>query len=316
MDTEKKPNHFNIAAQCHEYGVPLIQCPQFVFLLMGIATIVTIIISYQIGARYIDAPELVALVVLGITVFMFVISFSLTRSFERLAEASRMKSEFINIVSHQLRSPLSNLRWAIDFLMSGKLGRVEESQTEYYKILRENSTRMAELVGDLLTASRIEQGTLPTRAISVSLKELAEETIKNSKPFADAYNTRIIFNAPDNLPNVLVDPSQIKLVLENLLDNAIRYIAEKGEINIKIEQLKDKIRYEIKDSGVGIPEADRKFIFQKFFRSGNIMRHQTKGTGLGLFIAKSIIDKSDGEIGFSSHEGKGTTFWFTLPVAK
>ena len=316
MDTEKKPNHFNIAAQCHEYGVPLIQCPQFVFLLMGIATIITIIISYQIGARYIDAPELVALVVLGITVFMFVISFSLTRSFERLAEASRMKSEFINIVSHQLRSPLSNLRWAIDFLMSGKLGRVEEGQTEYYKILRENSTRMAELVGDLLTASRIEQGTLPTRVISVSLKELAEETIKNSKPFADAYNTKIIFNAPDNLPNVLVDPSQIKLVLENLLDNAIRYIVEKGEINIKIEQLKDKICYEIKDSGVGIPEADQKFIFQKFFRSGNVMRHQTKGTGLGLFIAKSIIEKSDGEIGFRSREGKGTTFWFTLPMAK
>ena len=316
MDTEKKPNHLNIVAQCHEYGVPLIQCPQFVFLLMGIATIITIIISYQIGARYIDAPELVALVVLGITVFMFVISFSLTRSFERLAEASRMKSEFINIVSHQLRSPLSNLRWAIDFLMSGKLGRVEESQTEYYKILRENSTRMAELVGDLLTASRIEQGTLPTRVISVSLKELAEETIKNSKPFADAYNTKIIFNAPDNLPNVLVDPSQIKLVLENLLDNAIRYIVEKGEINIKIEQLKDKICYEIKDSGVGIPEADQKFIFQKFFRSGNVMRHQTKGTGLGLFIAKSIIEKSDGEIGFRSREGKGTTFWFTLPMAK
>jgi len=316
MDTEKKPNHLNIVAQCHEYGVPLIQCPQFVFLLMGIATIITIIISYQIGARYIDAPELVALVVLGITVFMFVISFSLTRSFERLAEASRMKSEFINIVSHQLRSPLSNLRWAIDFLMSGKLGRVEEGQTEYYKILRENSTRMAELVGDLLTASRIEQGTLPTRVISVSLKELAEETIKNSKPFADAYNTKIIFNAPDNLPNVLVDPSQIKLVLENLLDNAIRYIVEKGEINIKIEQLKDKICYEIKDSGVGIPEADQKFIFQKFFRSGNVMRHQTKGTGLGLFIAKSIIEKSDGEIGFRSREGKGTTFWFTLPMAK
>ena len=113
-----------------------------------------------------------------------------------------------------------------------------------------------------------------------------------------------------------MDPSQIKLVLETLLDNAIRYSKEKGKVNIKLIKENNDLYFEIKDNGVGIPIKDQKYIFQKFFRSGNALRHKTEGSGLGLFISRSIIKKLGGKIKFNSEEGMGSTFWFTIPINK
>lgn len=304
----------NIRAQCKKYGLSLWQCPQFLFLIMGIIIIISSLVTWAIGTRYIDNPETVALIVLLITAILFIISFTIIRSFERLAEANRMKSEFINIVSHQLRSPLSNLRWAIELLMSGRLGKIEEKQTEYFRILKENSARMGELVSDLLIVSRIETATLPLIKQEFSLEDLTKKLISEFEPFARASNVEIDFDIEPNLPKVFNDPSQIRQVIENLLDNAVRYIKDKGRAEIKLKKKNKDVCFEIKDDGVGIPKEDQKYIFQKFFRSKNILKYQTKGTGLGLYIAKSIIERSGGKIGFKSQEGVGSTFWFTLPI--
>jgi len=304
----------NIPAQCRKYGLRLWQCPQFIFFVMGIVIIGAMVAAYAIGARYIENPAVVSLIVLGITAVLFIIGFSITRGFETLAEANRMKSEFISVVSHQLRSPLSNLNWAVELLMSGRLGEIEEKQTEYFRILKENSARMGELVSDLLIVSRIETATLPLKEKEISLENLIQELILEFKPFAEASNVIIEFRSQANLPKIFADPSQIRLVIENLLDNAIRYIEEKGEVKIWLEKKGENLYFEIKDTGVGIPKEDQKYIFQKFFRSENILRYQTQGSGLGLYIAKSIIERSGGKIGFKTEERKGSTFWFTLPI--
>ncbi len=304
----------NILAQCSHYRVSVWQCPQFLFLIMGTIIIGTILITYQIGTQYIGEPEIVALIVMGITFVLLIISFSITKSFEKLAEVSRMKSEFVSVVSHQLRSPLSNLKWAIDFLLSGRLGKVEGKQLEYFKILKENSSRMMELVGDLLIVSRIEQGSLPLRKKEISLEDITSEVIRGFDPFARASNVEIRFKSEKNLPKIFTDPSQIRLVIENLLDNAIRYIKDRGEVEIRLQKNNNNLYFEVKDSGVGIPKEEQKYISQKFFRSENIMKYQTMGSGLGLFIARSIVEKSGGKMGFASQEGKGSTFWFTLKV--
>jgi len=315
MTLKKIFNQLNFLNQCRRYNLSLWQCPSFLFLIMGLIIIASALIIYGLGTYYIEEPEIVALIVLSLTVVLFIIAFTIVHSFEKLAEANRMKSEFVNIVSHQLRSPLSNLKWVIDLLISGRLGRVEEKQTEYFRVLKENSARMNELISDLLIVSRIETAALPFKKQEFSLEDLTKELISNFQPFARASNVQIEFQSKPDLPKVFADPSQIKQVIENFLDNAIRYIKAQGRVKIKIEKKNKDLRFEIEDSGVGIPKEDQKYIFQKFFRSSNATRQQTQGSGLGLFIAKSIIKRSGGEIGFQSEENKGSTFWFTIPIA-
>ena len=307
-------SQLNIPAQCRKYGLSLWQCPQFLFLVMGLVITVSTLTAYAIGARYVEDPRMVALIVLLTAAILFIVAVIITNSFERLAEANRMKSEFVGIVSHQLRSPLSNLKWATELLMSGKLGKTEEKQTEYFKILKENSDRMGELIKDLLIVSRIETAKLPIKKVEFSLEDLVKELIKEFRPFAQASNVEIEFQAKRNLPKIFADPSQIRLVIENLSDNAIRYIDGKGVVKIKVERQEKNLYLEIRDTGVGIPEEEQKYIFQKFFRSENVLKYQTQGSGLGLYISRAIIEKSGGKIGFKSEENKGSTFWFTLPL--
>ncbi len=307
-------DQLNIFAQCRKYGLPFWQCPQFLFLVMGIIIITSSLLVFAIGSRYIEDPLLVAILVLFLTAILFIIATIITRSFERLAEANRMKSEFVSIVSHQLRSPLSNLKWVIELLISGRISPVSEKQLEYFKILKENSNRMSELISDLLIVSRIEQGRLPLKKEEISLQEVIKGVIKEMEIFAGASNVEIDLKSEKNLPQIIADRFQLKLVIENLLDNAIRYIKEKGEVKVKLEKKNSNLYFEVQDNGVGIPKDDQKYIFQKFFRSSNVLRYQTGGSGLGLYITKSIIEKLGGKIGFLSQEGVGSTFWFTLPI--
>jgi len=304
----------NIPKQCKKYGLSLWQCPSFLFLIMGIIIALVSVLSYLIGTRYVTEPRIVALIVLIIAAILLILATIITNSFERLAEANRMKSEFISVVSHQLRSPLSNLAWAIELLMSGRLGKIEEQQVEYFKILKENSDRMKDLVKDLLIVSRIESARLFLKREEFSLEELTKEIIKEFEPFAKASNCQIEFSFEENLPRIYGDRYQMRQVIENLLDNAIRYTKGKGMVKIKIKKEKNSVYFEIEDNGVGIPKEDQKFIFQKFFRASNVLKYKTQGTGLGLYISKAIIERSGGKIGFKSKEGVGSTFWFKLPI--
>ena len=313
MNIRKILSELNVVSDCKKYGLSVWQCPQFLFLIMGIVIIITSIVTYTLGTRVAD-PETVLMIVLTLTVVLFVITFSITRSLEGLAEASRLKSEFVSVVSHQLRSPLSNLKWALDFLESGRIGKIEGKQAEYFKILKDNTVRMTELASSLLTVSRIEQGRLPLNKREFSLEDLAREIISAYAPQSIARKIKVSFEAKSNIPRVLADLSQVKLVVENLIGNAIRYTREGGNIKVRISNKGKALLFEVEDNGVGIPKADQQYIFQKFFRSRNVLKHQTQGTGLGLYIAKSIIKRSGGKIGFKSQENKGSTFWFIVPI--
>lgn len=317
MDLRGILEELNFLGKCRQYRLSVWNCPQFLFIIMGVVIIATAVVTYALGTSYYVAdPTTVSLIVMILTTILFVITFSIVRSMEGLAEASRLKSEFISIVSHQLRSPLSNLKWAIEVLVSRRFGGLEPKQEEYLKILQENLGRMGELVVDLLMVSRIEQGRLPFNKINFSLGDMAKEVVNELKILAEASNVMVQLELPESLPLAFGDPQRIKVVVENLLDNAIRYIKGRGEILIKLKNRGDSMLFEIKDSGVGIPKDDQRHIFQKFFRSQNALRHQTQGSGLGLHIAKSIVEKSGGKIWFKSKEGAGTTFWFTIPKNK
>jgi len=177
-------------------------------LVMGIVIIVTSILTYSIGTRYNSDPESVVLVVLLMTAFLLILSFIITSSFERLAEANRLKSEFVSIVSHQIRSPLTNLKWIVELLMSGILGKIEGKQGEYFKILKENTERMQELVNELLTVSRIEATKLVFKREPFALEKIAGDLVEEFKPIAKSSNIQLEFTAEKICQKYLPIPSK------------------------------------------------------------------------------------------------------------
>ena len=306
---------FNIFARCKEYNVPLRQCPQFLFVVMGFVIMISSIVFYLMGERYISDPRIVAFVVLAVAMTLLIIAFIITHSFEDLAEANRMKTEFVNIVSHQLRAPLTNLRWATQFLLSEEFKPSNEKENlEYFDIIKENGSRMEGLIDDLLTITRLKEGRLDNKRTKFSLSELTKEVISEYKTFINASNLTVELKPAKDLKNVSASYPLTKIVLENLIGNAINYSKGGGKIFIELKELTKKVEFQIKDNGIGIPMEDRKRIFQKFFRCRNAVKTEVYGTGLGLFIVKLILDGMAGKVWFDSKEDKGSTFYFTLPT--
>lgn len=309
----------NVRGQCRRYGVPLSQCPHFLFILMGMVIIFSSLFTYTIGIRYVEDPQLVALGVLFFAGALLVIGFSITHGFERLAEASRLKSEFISIVSHQLRTPLTNLRWSVDMLLSGRLDGIAEKQQEYFRIIDENTARMNGLVQDLLMVSRIEQGRLPVHPQEILLPDLVRDVMKRFEHAAavSGVELRLQVNpSSQDFPKLSTDLSQLKIIVENLIENAVRYSKNGGKVTITLSRKNQHVRMEVQDEGIGIPLHDQRFVFQKFFRADNARTQQPTGTGLGLSITKMLAQNLGGQIGFRSQENKGSTFWVTLPVGR
>lgn len=315
MSFKNTTSKLNIFRDCRKYNLGLWECPSFVFFIIGVINVMIMIGTYFIANRFLE-PEYVALIIIGVTFFILVIGHSITNGFAKLAQANKMKTEFVSIASHQLRTPLAGVRWSMNLLNSGTLGKFSEEQEKYLVLVKEGNERMIRLVNDLLDVSRIEMGRVVLIPRETNLYILIEKIIKNFTPICQASNTQIVLDADETLPNVYSDPDKLYMVIQNLIDNAIKYSKGKGEIKVVLKREDGFIKTSIEDHGVGIPEKQKKFIFQKFFRSDNIMKYQTIGTGLGLFIAKSIIEQSKGKVWFESKEGEGTTFYFTLPMYK
>ncbi|MBU1563932.1 HAMP domain-containing histidine kinase [Patescibacteria group bacterium] len=312
MGLKKICQKLNPIEQCRKYNLSIWQCPSFLFPLSGLITILAMIGTYFVAVEY-TQPEIVALIVIGITAILIIIGYLIIKGFEDLAQANRLKTEFVNIASHQLRTPLTSIKWILELIQKSK-SLTHEEILEKLDEIKENNQRMIRLVNDLLDVARIEQKKLNLQPQKVFLNEIIQKLIEEYNPLAKASNIKIILETKSDIPVIIIDPQGISLVLYNLLDNAIRYTKGGGTIRIKLTKKGNSVRCEIQDEGVGIPNKDQKNIFQKFFRSQNIMEYQTIGTGLGLFIAKAFIKESNGKIDFWNQEKKGSTFWFELPI--
>ncbi|PIR69274.1 MAG: hypothetical protein COU47_04240 [Candidatus Niyogibacteria bacterium CG10_big_fil_rev_8_21_14_0_10_46_36] len=304
----------NIRKTCDRYRVGLWQCPQFLFIIMGFVIIVAIIFT-NLTARLYTEPEVAALIVLVVTALLFSVGTVLVRAFEEIAEASVAKSEFISVVSHEMRNPLSTVKWQLNLLEKTSEELANPELTESLATIQDQNTKAIRLVNELIEVYRIEDNKVVVTPAPFSLATLTEKTLNDFEHFAKALNINMSLMAASNLPLVFADRKKIEVAIGHLLDNAIQYSEEGGEITITIQQKGSFVIWTVSDQGVGIPKEELDLVFGKFFRAHNKLRYHTSGLGLGLYLVRSLIELSGGQVRVQSQESKGTTIWFSLPIS-
>ncbi len=241
-----------------------------------------------------------------------------------LQSANIAKSEFVSLVSHELKTPMTSIRGYTDLLAQESVGPVNEIQLNFLNTIRSNVNRMANLVSDLTDVSRIEAGRMRLEFGSVSLTNIIAEVSNSVQAQLADKEHALKVDIPENLPNVWGDYNRIIQVMNNLLSNAIKYTPQHGKIRVTCQVTENSwdtegapqvILVSVNDSGFGISSEDNSKIFHKFFRSGDQNVRDVPGTGLGLNITRHLVEMQGGQIWFDSEHGKGSTFYFTIPVS-
>lgn len=229
-------------------------------------------------------------------------------------EVDRMKSEFISLASHQLRTPLSAIKTYTHMLFDGYMGELNNSQKKSLNTIIHATDRMNELISTLLNVTRIESGTIAITRKPVDLHNVSNEVINELQLGAKSKSIDLkLISVHSPELKVKTDLLIFKEILSNLVINAIKYTPDGGRVRIKIRPRLTDILFEVKDNGWGIPKYSQDQVFSKFFRAANIVKRETTGTGLGLYLVKGLVDAIGGQIWFKSEEGKGSSFYFTVP---
>lgn len=236
------------------------------------------------------------------------------RDVTREQELDKMKTDFISVVSHELRTPLTSIKGYTDLLLSGAAGDLSELQSEFLGIIQGSNTRLANLINDILDISRIESGRIEIKHEPIDYRVIVLEVIRLLKATADEKEITCELDIPESLPLVRGDSDKVAQIVTNLVSNAIKYTPRNGWMRVSIEASGDAgIRTCVSDSGIGISQEDQKKLFQKFFRADNSSTREAGGTGLGLVIAKTLVELLGGSIWVESESGMGSRFFFTLP---
>ncbi len=243
-----------------------------------------------------------------------------TKELERengeLKKLNAMRADIISINAHQLRTSLTAMKWIFKMLVDKDLGELTPEQKEYIEKMYERNERMIKLVGGMLAANKKEEMELECVFKAEDIIRLIENIVFDFSGEAYKNHVEIILEKPEEkIPHVRVDDDMMRIVFQNLLENAIKYTDGDGKVFISIKPQKDFVEISIRDNGIGIAPEDQEKIFDKYFRAKNAETRMPAGTGIGLFTTKHIIDRHGGNIWFESEEDKGTTFHFTIPIA-
>lgn len=229
-------------------------------------------------------------------------------------KVDRMKSEFISIASHQLRTPLAAINTYASMLASGYEGKLTKGQQENLDVILASVDRMNVLISTLLDIAKLEEGTLSVRIKKIDIEDLLNSALRELQQMVAEKKIELTTDLPKKKIFINCDPLLLGEIYRNLISNAIKYTPEGGSVKVKIRLKNNELIFKVEDTGYGIPENLQNQVFTKFFRASNIQRRDTTGTGLGLYLAKQIAEVLGGRLEFISQENKGSSFCFILPT--
>jgi PAS domain S-box-containing protein len=267
----------------------------------------------NMGENFILEVTTIQLVSENVNIGMLVVLHDVSR--EKMIE--RMKTEFVSISAHQLRTPLSAIKWTLKMLLDGDLGQINKDQREFIGKTYESNEKMINLINDLLNVTRIEEGRYLYSPVPADLCKIIKSMVNNYSDEASKKDiTLTLIPTEHKPPKISLDVEKIQLAFQNLIENAIRYTHANGKVTVSVNYDKKKIVVCVKDSGIGVPKDQKNRIFTKFFRGANVIKMETEGSGLGLFITKNVIESHGGRVWFESKEGQGSSFCFSIPVSR
>ena len=235
-----------------------------------------------------------------------------------LQHLAEIKSMFVSIAAHELRSPLTSIVGYTELLLSGAYGEINKEQYDCLITVQQSAGRLHTIASTLLIATRIEAGRIELILQPTDLALIIRDLVAEFKPQIDAQSQKIIVRVQSGLPNALADKHQVTQIISNLISNASKYTLEGGEIVVSLSTASDTdgfLQVSIADNGVGIPAKDQPKLFERFYRASSVVETGAGGTGLGLYIARSLVELHGGRIWFESEHKKGSTFYITFPIA-
>jgi len=228
-------------------------------------------------------------------------------------ELERMKSNFLSVVSHELKTPLNSIKGFVDIILMGKTGEVNETQADFLTTVREQTAHLQSLIDDLLEFSRLDSGQVKLHLTEVSVAEVASAVSDKLKPLADQGELRIVNEVSPGIATIEADRMRIEQVLTNLVQNAVKFTPPSGSVTLSAQDLGEEVQVSVSDTGIGIPADALQRVFDRFYQVDSSPTRHYRGTGLGLTISKHIIEYHHGRIWAESTEGEGSTFTFVLP---
>ncbi len=232
---------------------------------------------------------------------------------EFFRELDRQKDELLGIVSHQLATPVTSIKWYLEMLQSGDLGALPANQKEHVGTMQSITTSLADLIAMILDVSRIQLGRVKIAKQDLDLNDFFKEILAIIVPKAKEKQVDLQISMPEKLPVAMLDKRYTRMTVENLLTNAVKYTPPGGKVNFTVQVRGNTLYCEVRDTGLGIPKAEQTKVFEKLYRATNV-RNTVEGNGFGLYVAKGAIEAQGGKIWFESEEGKGTNFFIELPL--
>ncbi|MDZ7612083.1 MAG: HAMP domain-containing sensor histidine kinase [Candidatus Moranbacteria bacterium] len=294
------------------YGIPFWKLPDFLLLAMAFINIVMMILTYYWVERLVEDPREAVFIVAFEAALILIVGNVIAESSKKVISNYKLKEEFIDLISHQVRTPLTNIKWNLELLQKKKT----KQQEKYVMRLADSVEKMTSLVNDFVYLSRLDQSKKEINREKIKLNDFIEEIAKDNRLYAKLKRIKIETDIPRKKICIMADKKKLSIVLNNLIDNAVKYSYEKSQVKVSLKKDERRAIIEVEDHGCGVGKKEKEKIFEKFYRSEQARKMASDGTGVGLYVAKTLTEEMSGKMRFESQKDEGSVFFVSFPLCK